>query len=336
MGMKFMTFLWLVMFLVNNGVEGGEGGQLAFDFYYESCPAAEKIVRRIVEIAVAKDPRMAASVLRLHFHDCFVMGCDASLLLDSNGDISSEKQAGPNLNSLRGFEVIDEIKYVLEEACPGVVSCADILAMAARDAVLLRGGPGWGVYLGRRDSLTASFSGANKFIPLPNSSLPTLISNFKQQGLDIVDLVTLSGSHTMGEARCTSFRQRIYDDYSEEHYQYHHHKRDKTYRRALRSMCPPTSGRDNSLAPLDFATPLRFDNHYFLNIIQGKGLLISDNVLLVDHDIHWEIRKLVFAYAYDQDFYFDSFAKSMVKMGNINVITGSQGEIRKNCRFINT
>lgn len=47
--------------------------------------------------------------------------------------------------------------------------------------------------LGRRDSLTASFSGANQFIPPPNSSLEGLIANFEQQGLDIGDLVALSG-----------------------------------------------------------------------------------------------------------------------------------------------
>lgn len=49
------------------------------------------------------------------------------------------------------------------------------------------------MWLGRRDSLEASFSGANQFIPAPNSSLETLIANFKQQGLDVGDLVALSG-----------------------------------------------------------------------------------------------------------------------------------------------
>ncbi|MBA0689565.1 hypothetical protein Goari_007288, partial [Gossypium aridum] len=171
-----------------------ENEVLYLDYYKETCPLAEEIVSRNVEIAVLKDPRMAASLLRLHFHDCFVMGCDASILLDNHGDIISEKQAGPNLNSVRGFKVIDEIKYILEEACPLTVSCADILAMIARDAVALRGGPRWKVWLGRRDSMKASLDGANQFIPAPNSSLETLISNFNEQGLDIEDLVALSGN----------------------------------------------------------------------------------------------------------------------------------------------
>ncbi|KAK2985048.1 hypothetical protein RJ640_016968 [Escallonia rubra] len=112
-------------------------GALALDYYKETCSMVEEIVQRQVEIAVLKDPRMAASLLRLHFHDCFVMGCDASVLLDDFGGIVSEKQAVPNINSLRGFKVIDEIKFILEEACPCTVSCADILAIAARDSVAL-------------------------------------------------------------------------------------------------------------------------------------------------------------------------------------------------------
>ncbi|KAF5734273.1 Peroxidase superfamily protein [Tripterygium wilfordii] len=134
-----MEIVFLIsLALILQGREAlGDHELLIHDYYKEQCPSAEEIVGRNVEIAVRKDPRMAASLLRMHFHDCFVMGCDASVLLDSYGNIVSEKQAVPNLNSLRGFKVIDKIKYLLEEACPLTVSCADILAMAARDAVLL-------------------------------------------------------------------------------------------------------------------------------------------------------------------------------------------------------
>jgi hypothetical protein len=66
-----------------------------------------------------------------------MQGCDASVLLDDSPTLTGEKNAGPNANSLRGFEVIDSIKSQVEAACPGTVSCADILALAARDGVNL-------------------------------------------------------------------------------------------------------------------------------------------------------------------------------------------------------
>lgn len=67
----------------------------------------------------------------------YVQGCDASVLLDDSATVVSEKNAGPNKNSIRGFEVIDEIKEKLEQVCPHTVSCADILALAARDSTVL-------------------------------------------------------------------------------------------------------------------------------------------------------------------------------------------------------
>ncbi|XP_062073709.1 peroxidase 20 [Humulus lupulus] len=331
-----MRILFIVLALVLHGKKtfsGDVAPPLVYNYYKETCPFAEEIIRRQVEIAVLKEPRVAASLLRLHFHDCFVMGCDASVLLDDFEGIVSEKQATTNLNSLRGFEVIDNIKYYLGMSCPCTVSCADILAIAARDAVHLRGGPNWEVLLGRRDSLEANLSGANKFIPAPNSSLETLVANFDQQGLDVADLVALSGSHTMGQARCVSFRQRAYDaEFFHEHYD--RYKRYTTFRRILRSICP-ASGKDHRLAPLDLVTPAQFDNHYFHNLLQGKGLLGSDTVL-ISQDHEGVILKQVLAYASDEKLFFDSFVKSIVKMGNINVLTGNQGEIRRNCRFVNT
>jgi len=61
-------------------------------------------------------------------------GCDGSVLLDKPNN-QGEKSAVPNL-SLRGFGIIDDSKAALEKVCPGIVSCSDILALVARDAMV--------------------------------------------------------------------------------------------------------------------------------------------------------------------------------------------------------
>ncbi|VAI25157.1 unnamed protein product [Triticum turgidum subsp. durum] len=109
--------------------------QLQVGYYDTLCPAAEIIVQQEVSKGVSGSPGTAAGLLRLHFHDCFV-SCDGSVLLDSTAGNQAEKDAPPN-SSLRGFEVIDAAKTRLEQACYGVVSCADVLAFAARDALAL-------------------------------------------------------------------------------------------------------------------------------------------------------------------------------------------------------
>jgi peroxidase len=105
-----------------------------------------------------------------------------------------EKFALPNLNSVRGFEVVDNIKSSVENACSGVVSCADIIAIAARDSVLLSGGPTWKVLLGRRDGLVANKSGANNSLPSPFETLDIIIKKFADVGLNVKDVVSLSGT----------------------------------------------------------------------------------------------------------------------------------------------
>ncbi|VAI07967.1 unnamed protein product [Triticum turgidum subsp. durum] len=118
------------------GVRGG-AAQLDDKFYDGSCPGVHKIVRRVLREAHKADARIYASLTRLHFHDCFVQGCDGSILLDNSTSIVSEKYAKPNNNSARGFTVVDDVKAALEKACPGVVSCADVLAIAAKVSVEL-------------------------------------------------------------------------------------------------------------------------------------------------------------------------------------------------------
>ncbi|XP_042493807.1 peroxidase 72-like [Macadamia integrifolia] len=304
------------------------GGGLYSQFYEHSCPKALEIVKSVVSKAVAKEARMAASLLRLHFHDCFVQGCDGSVLLDSSGSIVSEKQSNPNKNSARGFDVVDDIKSALEKECPQTVSCADILALAARDSTVLDGGPSWEVPLGRRDSRSASLSGSNNNIPAPNNTFQTIVTKFKRQGLDVVDLVALSGSHTIGNARCTSFRQRLYNQSGNGQPD---HFLDQSFAVQLRKRCP-RSGGDQNLFFLDNVSPTKFDTNYYKNLMASKGLLNSDQVLFTKSQ---QTMDLVKKYAENGELFFKQFAKSMIKMGNISPLTRTSGEIRKNCRKLN-
>ncbi|KAL0537605.1 hypothetical protein IC582_026588 [Cucumis melo] len=95
---------------------------LSPNFYYKTCPKLLSVVRAGVWSAVAKEARMGASLLRLHFHDCFVNGCDGSILLDDTPTFLGEQTAAPNNRSVRGFNVIASIKEKLEKICPGIVS----------------------------------------------------------------------------------------------------------------------------------------------------------------------------------------------------------------------
>nr|GLL36817.1 cationic peroxidase 1-like [Ipomoea trifida] len=292
--------------------------QLSANFYSSSCPNALSIIKSAVNSAVQSEARMGASLLRLHFHDCF--GCDASVLLDDTANFTGEKTAGPNNNSLRGFNVIDNIKTQLESSCAGVVSCADIVAVAARDSVVALGGPSWNVVVGRRDSTTASLSGANSNIPGPTSSLSQLISSFSNKGFSTREMVALSGSHTIGQARCTTFRNRIYNDANI----------NSTFATSLKGNCPQ-SGGNNNLAPLDFVTPTSFDNNYFKNLQSQKGLLHSDQELFNGGSAD----SIVNTYSSNPSTFASDFANAMVKMGNLSPLTGSNGQIRKNCRKTN-
>ncbi|WOL14153.1 hypothetical protein Cni_G22933 [Canna indica] len=295
--------------------------QLSPSFYSETCPALEDIVALTMTPAVLLNPRTAAFILRLFFHDCFVNGCDASVLLDDTPTFTGEKNAGPNANSLGGFEVIDDIKTAVELLCPGTVSCADILALAVRDGVALLGGPSWTVPLGRRDTTTASQSAANRDLPGPGSTLAQLVAAFAAKGLSAREMTALSGAHTIGLARCVNFRAHVFGDADV----------DPDFATQLRESCP-ASGGDDGLAPLDEQTATAFDNAFYGNLVAFRGLLHSDQELFNNGSSQ---ESLVRRYAADNGAFARDFAAAMVRMGNISPLTGSDGEIRLDCRRVN-
>ncbi|GMI68851.1 hypothetical protein like AT1G49570 [Hibiscus trionum] len=302
--------------------------QLDYGFYDSTCPNLTKIVRYGVWSAIANDTRMAASLIRLHFHDCFVNGCDGSILLDDIGStFVGEKTAMPNQNSVRGYEVIDKIKANVEKYCPSTVSCTDILTLAAREAANIAGASYWMVPLGRRDGRTANKTAANQ-LPSPFESLDNIIAKFNSKGLDTKDMVVLSGAHTVGFAQCFTFKQRLFNFGGSG-------KPDPdletSFLKGLQSVCPDQTDSDSTLVALDSLTTNRFDNGYYKNLVNGSGLLQSDHVLSTDN----RTAAMVVNYSKYPYLFLKDFGASMVKMANIGVLTGQDGEIRKDCKVAN-
>ncbi|CAN6289333.1 unnamed protein product [Urochloa humidicola] len=306
-------------------------GPLKVGYYSDKCPAAEAIVRGVVGAAVRRDPGAGAGLIRMLFHDCFVDGCDASVLLDPTpANPQPEKTSPPNNPSLRGFDVIDAAKAALERACPGVVSCADVVAFAARDAAsfLSAGRNGldrFDMPAGRLDGRASAASRALAFLPPPTFTLPELVRSFAAKGLGVEDMVALSGAHTVGRSHCSSFvpdRLAAPSDI------------DAGFAAALRGQCPASTSSGAGGDPTvnqDLVTPNALDNQYYKNVLARRVLFTSDAALLASP----ETAKMVADNANVPGWWEDRFKKAMVKMASVEVKTGNQGEIRRNCRAVN-
>ncbi|KNA15337.1 hypothetical protein SOVF_099160, partial [Spinacia oleracea] len=232
-------------------------------------------------------------------------GCDGSILLNDTANFTGEKTAIPNVNSVRGYDVIDTIKSQVENICPGIVSCADIVAVAARDSVVALGGPSWTVPLGRRDSTTASLTLANSDIPAPFLNITELLRSFSNKGFSPQEMVALSGAHTIGQARCTTFPTRIYNETNI----------NSTFATSLQANCPRNGGDDN-LSPLDRTSSTTFDNAYFTNLLSLEGVLHTDQELFNGNGTG-TTDSFVSSYSSSSSTFFTDFSDAMVKMGNV-------------------
>ncbi|KAI3887298.1 hypothetical protein MKX03_017859 [Papaver bracteatum] len=262
-------------------------------FYFRTCPRAESIVRATVRSHVTANPKMSPRLLRMHFHNCFVQGCDASILIDG---ACEEKTALPN-TLLRGYEVIDDAKKQLEAICPGVVSCADILALDARDSV----------------SLVTSYA-AN--LPGFTDSINIQIKKIAEKGLDIKDLVSLG---------LYNFNSTTGADPSI----------DPSFLPTLRSLCPE-DGDTTKRITLDSGSEGGFDSTFFNNLRNGRGILESDQKLWTDSATQSVVRRFSGPFRGLSKLLFNvEFSRPMVKMSNVGVKTGLEGEIRVVCSKIN-
>ncbi|PQP96181.1 peroxidase 55 [Prunus yedoensis var. nudiflora] len=230
----------LLLVLVLMVMQGRESeGQLAENFYSFTCPNVEFIVKQAVSTKLSQTPITIPATLRLFFHDCFVEGCDASVMIASaNGD--AEKDSTDNLSLAGdGFDTVIKAKQAVEALCPGVVSCADILALAARDCVVLAGGTAFSVELGRRDGLVSQASRVAGNLPEPNFNLDQL--------------------NTMLFALRSLFRP-LYNFSSNSPVD---PSLDPGYAKQLMGACPINA---DPVVNLDPETPDTFDNAYYRNL----------------------------------------------------------------------
>ncbi|KAK8455457.1 hypothetical protein SEVIR_4G162500v4 [Setaria viridis] len=307
---------------------------LQVGFYGQSCPEAEATISDIVNNEIAMDRGISPGLIRLFFHDCFITGCDASILLDESpaGDVP-EKESSANGFTLVGLRTIDIAKSTLESMCPRTVSCADILAFAARDAAVAAGLPSYDVAAGRRDGMRSNMDDLPGNFPVPGHHVPRLTELFSQRGLSQEDMVVLSGAHSIGGAHCFMFSNRIYGFSEEADVD---PSLDPEFAARLRQVCPPRNPDDDpQQAPkvkFDSQTGEKLDSAYYSELLARRGLLTSDNALIEDP----QTRAMVEAFAGDDAMWQQKFAEAMQRVGMLDVLIGEgKGQVRKQCRLVN-
>ncbi|KAK3438131.1 hypothetical protein EUGRSUZ_C02751 [Eucalyptus grandis] len=321
----FLSCLLLELMFFFLVPEVAQGHSLKVGFYGKACPNAEAIVKEVIGQILSVAPSLSGPLLRLHFHDCFVRGCEGSVLLDSP-TYQSEKYAFRK-HGLRGYQEIDRVKTALEKACPGIVSCADILALVARDVVVATGGLFYDVETGRRDGYVSISEEARRDLIPPTANITTLKADFAKRGLSAKDLVILSGGHTIGNSHCSPFSNRLYNFTGKGDAD---PTLDSNYIARLKLSCKPND--QTTLVEMDPGSARTFDIKYFDLILKRRGLFTSDAALLDDNQTK---AYLDFQIKTGGSTFFKDFGVSMVKMGRIGVLPKMAGEVRKVCTKVN-
>ncbi|KAJ4805515.1 Peroxidase [Rhynchospora pubera] len=327
-----MVYCFLISAIFFQFVIAGSSDDLKVGFYSNDptnsktyCPSAETTIREAIKEALGNDYGPAASLIRWHFHDCFVRGCDASVLLNKSADIPNPENAA--FFNMRGYYLIEAAKTAVENICPEVVSCADILAFAARDAFYLLTGKSdsdlYSVSAGRRDGNISLLTEATTFLPRPDFGFSQLTNSFAAKGFSTDEMITLSGAHSVGQSHCSSFTSRLYP--------YNPDQIDPSYAQALQILCPQNAAIDG-VVPQDNVTPDTLDAQYYTNVLNNEVLFFSDWALRNTSDLVAKVTIQSYTTPLIGNALWKSkFIAAMQKLGRLDVLTGTQGQIRKTC-----
>ncbi|KAK4419175.1 Peroxidase 21 [Sesamum alatum] len=317
------TFKFLVFLLLPLLFHPGKS-ELQLNYYAKSCPRAEAIIKEQVTALYHKHGNTAVSWIRNLFHDCIVKSCDASLLLDTVNGIESEKASSRSFG-MRNFKYINTIKDALEKECPMTVSCADIVSLSARDGAVLLGGPYIEMKTGRRDSKESHAALVDSSIPNHNDTISSVLSTFQSVGIDTQGAVALLGAHSVGRVHCINIVHRLYPTVDP--------TLDPAYAEYLKGRCPSPYPDPNAVeySRNDRETTMVLDNFYYKNILRHKGLLLVDQQLVSDPRTYPFVEKM----AADNGYFHDQFSRALLILSENNPLTGDEGEIRKDCRFVN-
>lgn len=177
--------------------------------------------------------------------------------------------------------------------------------------------------LGRKDGLTFATTQATLAnLPAPTSNASVILSSLATKNFDATDVVALSGGHTIGIGHCPSFTNRLYPTQDP--------VMDKTFAKNLKNICPTSN--TSAFTNLDLRSPNKFDNKYYVDLLNRQGLFTSDQDLYTFKTT----KDIVTSFAVNESLFFDKFVVAMTKMGQLSVLTGNNGEIRANCSARNS
>lgn len=135
------------------------------------------------------------------------------------------------------------------------------------------------------------------------------------------------GGHTIGVGHCNLFSNRLFNFTGKGDQD---PSLDPTYATFLKTKCQGLSDTTTTVE-MDPNSSTDFDSDYYSVLLQNKGLFQSDAALLTTKQSRNIVNELV-----KQRKFFTEFAQSMKRMGAIEVLSGSDGEIRRKCSVVNS